>query len=125
TAAIQIARRGGAEIYGTASAAKHAAIRELGVQHALDYRRDGWERDLPPFDLVLDAIGGASFRTSYRLLRPGGRLVCYGAASVASGERRNYLRAARAVVRMPRFNLVRQMSESKSVIGLNMLRLWD
>ena len=26
---------------------------------------------------------------------------------------------------MPRFNLIKQMSESKAVIGLNMLRLWD
>ena len=26
---------------------------------------------------------------------------------------------------MPRFNLIKQMSASKSVIGLNMLTLWD
>ncbi len=26
---------------------------------------------------------------------------------------------------MPRFNLIKQMSQSKSVIGLNMLTLWD
>jgi NADPH:quinone reductase-like Zn-dependent oxidoreductase len=28
-------------------------------------------------------------------------------------------------VRMPRFSLIKQMSSSKAVIGLNMLRLWD
>jgi NADPH:quinone reductase-like Zn-dependent oxidoreductase len=26
---------------------------------------------------------------------------------------------------MPRFNVIKQMSESKSVIGLNILTLWD
>ena len=26
---------------------------------------------------------------------------------------------------MPRFNLIKQMSQSKTVIGLNMKRLWD
>jgi NADPH:quinone reductase-like Zn-dependent oxidoreductase len=124
-AATQIAKRTGAEVYGTASASKHEAIRGFGVDHAIDYRRDGWERDLPEFDLAMDAIGGRSFRLSYDLLRPGGRLVCFGASSVMTGERRNYLKAARAVLRMPRFNLVKQMSQSKAVIGLNMLRLWD
>ena len=72
----------------------------------------------------MDAIGGRSFRTSYRLLRPGGRLVAFGASSVMSGETRNLLTAGRAALSMPRFNLIKQMSESKSVIGLNMLTLW-
>jgi len=124
-AAIQVAKRHGAEVWGTASASKHDRIRELGCDHTLDYRTGGWEKGLPRFDLVMDAIGGPSFRTSYRLLRSGGRLVAFGASAVTSGEKRNLLTAARAVVRMPRFNLVKQMSESKAVIGLNMLRLWD
>ena len=124
-AATQIAKRAGAELYGTASASKHEAIRSFGVDHAIDYRQDGWERDLPQFDLVMDAIGGRSFRTSYDLLAPGGRLVAFGASSVMSGERRNLLTAGRAALRMPRFNLIKQMSASKAVIGLNMLTLWD
>jgi NADPH:quinone reductase-like Zn-dependent oxidoreductase len=124
-AATQIAKRHGAEVWGTSSPGKHAAIRELGVDHPLDYTRKGWERDLPPFDLVMDAIGGKSFRTSYDLLRPGGRLVCFGASAVTSGEKRSVTTALRTVVRMPRFGLIKQMSSSKAVIGLNMLRLWD
>jgi NADPH:quinone reductase-like Zn-dependent oxidoreductase len=123
--ATQIAKRYGAEVWGTSSPGKHEAIRGFGVDHALDYTRDGWERELPRFDIVLDAIGGKSFRTSYNLLRPGGRLVCYGASSVSSGEKRSIPTALRTVVRMPRFNLIKQMSSSKAVIGLNMLRLWD
>ena len=123
--ATQIAKRHGAEVWGTSSPGKHETIRELGVDHPLDYTRDGWERGLPPFDLVMDAIGGKSFRTSYDLLRPGGRLVCFGASAVASGEKRSVTSALRTVLRMPRFNLVKQMSSSKAVIGLNMLTLWD
>ncbi|MDX6697539.1 MAG: hypothetical protein QOE65_936 [Solirubrobacteraceae bacterium] len=124
-AAIQIAKKHGAEVWGTASPSKHDTIRQLGCDHPVDYRQSGWEKGLPPFDIVMDAIGGPSFRTSYKLLRPGGRLVAFGASSVTSGEKRNLLTAAKSVVRMPRFNLVKQMSESKAVIGLNMLRLWD
>jgi NADPH:quinone reductase-like Zn-dependent oxidoreductase len=44
---------------------------------------------------------------------------------VLSGERRNLITAARAAARMPRFNLIKQMSDSKAVIGLNMVTLWD
>ncbi len=123
-AATQIAKRSGAEVYGTASPGKHARITELGVDHALDYTKSGWERGLPKFDVILDAVGGKSFRLSYSLLRPGGRLVAFGASSVVSGERKNVVTALRAVVRMPRFNMIKQMSESKAVIGLNMLSLW-
>jgi NADPH:quinone reductase-like Zn-dependent oxidoreductase len=124
-AATQIAKHTGAEIYGTASPSKHAAIRAQGVDHPLDYTVAGWERDLPGFDVVMDAIGGPSFRTSYNLLRPGGRLVAFGASAVVSGEKRNIVTALRAALRMPRFNMIKQMSESRSVIGLNMLTLWD
>ena len=122
-AATQIAKRTGAEVYGTASPGKHARIRELGIDHVIDYTASGWERGLPQFDVILDAIGGHNFRLSYSLLRPGGRLVAFGASSVVSGERKNVLTALRAVARMPRFNIMKQMTESKAVIGLNMLTL--
>jgi NADPH:quinone reductase-like Zn-dependent oxidoreductase len=123
-AATQIAKRAGAEVYGTASPGKHERITELGVDHALDYTRAGWERGLPPFDVILDAIAGRSFRRSYDMLAPGGRLVAFGASSLVTGKRRNIPAALKTVVRMPRFNLIKQMSESKAVIGLNMLTLW-
>src|SRR4051794_5872252 len=122
-AATQIAKRRGATVLGTASPAKHDAIRANGVDEAYGY-------DLPSsvgkIDVVLDAIGGASFKRSYDLLRPGGRLVAFGASSVVSGEKRNLIKAAPQALRMLRgFNLIEQMSASKAVIGLNMLTLWD
>jgi NADPH:quinone reductase-like Zn-dependent oxidoreductase len=124
-AATQLARRFGAsEIYGTASPGKHERIRELGVDHALAYKDVSAKNGLPRFDVILDAIGGHSLRTSYDLLRPGGRLVGFGASAVVSGAKRNLPSALRTLARMPRFSLVKQMSESKAVIGLNMLTLW-
>ncbi len=124
-AATQIAKRAGAEVWGTASPGKHDAIRGFGVDHPLDYTRSGWERAVPKLDVVMDALGGPSFRRSYKLLRAGGRLVCFGASGVVSGESRNLLAAAKTALRMPRFNLLKQMSDSKAVIGLNVLTLWD
>jgi NADPH:quinone reductase-like Zn-dependent oxidoreductase len=123
-AATQIAKRAGAEVYGTASPGKHEQCREVGVDRVLDYTTAGWEQGIGKFDVILDAVGGKSFRNSYNLLAPGGRLVAFGASAVVSGERKNIATALRTVLRMPRFNLIKQMSESKAVIGLNMLTLW-
>jgi NADPH:quinone reductase-like Zn-dependent oxidoreductase len=125
-AALQLAKAAGAEVHGTASPGKHARLAELGIDRAIDYRRDGWWEGIGPYDVILDAIGGRSFQRSYKLLRPGGRLIAYGASSVQEGETRSLRTAAPQAARMLRgFNLIKQMSESKAVIGLNMLRLWD
>ncbi len=124
--ALQLAKAAGAEVHGTASPGKHARLAELGLDRAIDYRRDGWWKGLPSYDLILDAVGGRSFQRSYGLLRAGGRLVAYGASSINVGEKRNLARVLPQAGRMFRgFNLIKQMSESKSVIGLNMLALWD
>jgi NADPH:quinone reductase-like Zn-dependent oxidoreductase len=123
-AATQIAKHAGAEVYGTASPGKHERIAELGVDHPLDYTKAGWERGLPKFDLIMDAIGGRSLRRGYDQLRAGGRLVAFGASSAVSGEKRNLIAGLGTLARMPRFNMVKQISESKAVIGLNMLSLW-
>ena len=102
------------------------ALSEMGVDRTIDYRRDGWWKDLPPYDIVLDAIGGASLRRSYDLLRPGGRLVAYGISALQQGEKRSLRTVLPQLLPMLRgFNLTKQLSESKAVIGLNMLTLWD
>jgi NADPH:quinone reductase-like Zn-dependent oxidoreductase len=132
-AAVQLARNAGAaEIFGTASASKHAAIRELGVDHPIDYGRVDFAKEVrriageeEPLDLVLDAVGGSSFRKGYKLLRAGGRLVCYGASSVSSGESRSIPQVARMIATTPLFSPLQLMPASKGVIGLNMLKIWD
>jgi NADPH:quinone reductase-like Zn-dependent oxidoreductase len=124
-AALQIARRAGAEIYGTASPAKHDAVRAQGADVAVDYTRAGWWKELPEFDLVLDAIGGSMLRRSYKLLRPGGRVISYGVTALAAGKRRNPARAVKQLASMPLFHPLQLDSASKGVIGLNMLRIWD
>jgi NADPH:quinone reductase-like Zn-dependent oxidoreductase len=125
-AVIQLAKAAGAIVHGTASPGKHDQLKALGIDRAIDYRRSGWWDGLQPYDLVLDALGGTSVRRSFELLRPGGRLVAYGLSSLQQGEKRSLRRAAPQALAMLRgFSLLKQMEESKTVIGLNMLRLWD
>ena len=81
---------------------------------------------MPLYDIVLDAIGGKSLRRSYQMLRPGGRLVGYGASAMQQGEKRSLRTVLPQLLSMLRgFNLIKQLQESKTLIGLNMLALWD
>ena len=131
-AATQIAKIVGAEVFGTASASKHDACREQRLDHPIDYRSRDFVKEVrhitgekEPLDLVMDAIGGRSFGKSFSLLRPGGRLVCFGASSLVSGDRRNVPGTILRLVQTPWFHPLRLQSQSKAVLGLNMLRLWD
>jgi NADPH:quinone reductase-like Zn-dependent oxidoreductase len=131
-AASQIAKLLGADVYGTASASKHDACRRFGVDHPIDYHEHDFADEVrriaaeeEPLDLILDGIGGKSWRDGYALLRAGGRLVVIGASAVVTGDKRNLPKAAAVLARMPRFSPVRLASDSKAVLGLNMLRLWD
>src|SRR4029077_4872478 len=57
-AATQLAKAAGAEIHGTASPGKHQRLAELGVDRAIDYRRDGWWKGLAPHDHWPGALRG-------------------------------------------------------------------
>jgi NADPH:quinone reductase-like Zn-dependent oxidoreductase len=95
TAAVQIGRLKGAEVFGTASASKHDAIRKLGVTQAIDYRTQDFAEEVMRItdgqgvDVVFDAQGPRSFRKSYKVLRQGGRLIMYGLAEASKGEGRS------------------------------------
>jgi len=129
-AATQLSKQRGATVIGTASAAKLDAIRALGVDHPVDRQHDvpGEVRRLTAgrgADVVLDPIGGRSARTSYELLAPLGRLVLYGASSLASGERRSLWRVANTLITMPSFGLLSLMNKNRGVFGLNLGHLWS
>jgi NADPH:quinone reductase-like Zn-dependent oxidoreductase len=74
---------------------------------------------------VMDAVGGNSFRKSWSLLRAGGRLVAFGASEAGGGERRELGKALKMLATSPVFPILSMMRDSKSVIGLNMLTVWD
>jgi NADPH:quinone reductase-like Zn-dependent oxidoreductase len=135
-AATQLARNAGAEIFGTASASKHEAIREQGVAHAIDYRNTDFADEVmritsgEGIDLAIDAIGPTSFRKDYRLLRPGGRLVMFGLSESSDERGRNLTATVRSLARMPLATMpwwksLMMMNENKGVFGLNLLAWWD
>ena len=128
-AAIQLCRIAGAEVIGTASASKHATLRDAGVAHAIDYRTQDFEQEVKRVtggrgvDIVLDATG--AFGKSYRSLAPLGRLVCFGLSGAATGLVPSRLAALGRIVRLPWFHPIKLMNDNKAVIGVNLGHLWD
>jgi NADPH:quinone reductase-like Zn-dependent oxidoreductase len=128
-AVAELSRILGFRVLGLASAGKHAILREYGVE-PLDGRDPRWfdvvRRAAPRgVDVVLDAVGGDSWRHGYRLLAPAGRLVCYGASVLSEGTGRNLLKTIWRVVRFPRFGTLALMNDNKSVAGVNLGHLWN
>jgi NADPH:quinone reductase-like Zn-dependent oxidoreductase len=128
-AAIQLCRIAGAEVIGTASASKHAKLRDAGVAHAIDYRTQDFEHEVKRItggrgvDIVLDATG--AFGKSYRTLAPLGRLVCFGLSGAATGLVPSRLAALGRIIRLPWFHPIKLMNDNKAVIGVNLGHLWD
>jgi NADPH:quinone reductase len=88
TAAVQIGKILGIEMYGTSSSEdKLARVRELGLQHGINYKqRDYVEaiKDLTSgegVDAVFEMLGGEHVAKSVKCLRDFGRVIVYGAAT--------------------------------------------
>jgi NADPH:quinone reductase-like Zn-dependent oxidoreductase len=134
-AATQIARNVGAEIFGTASAAKHEVIKAHGVQHAIDYRKQDFKAEVRRLtngggvDVILDPLGPTSFRKDYRILRPGGRLIMCGLSEAMNENGRNIKGLLTSLLRaptstMPWWHIGRLLNQNRGVFGLNLLTWW-
>lgn len=73
--AVQIAKSRGAYVIGTASAAKHDLLRDLGADEVVDYTTTDFAETVRDVDVVFDLIGGEYEDRSLRTLRPGGILI--------------------------------------------------
>src|SRR5581483_3591777 len=117
-AALDIAKHIGAKTFGTASASKHEFLKERGLDHAIDYRNQDW---LP---VVIDPLGGDSWKKSYRALRATGRMGVFGMSVASASGLSGKLRALKAVLQMPRYNPLGLMNRNKGVFGLNLGHMW-
>ena len=88
TAAVQIGRLLGVEMYGTSSSdEKLAKVKELGLQHGINYKRHEYEETVKNLthgegvDAVFEMLGGEHTAKSLRCLRDFGKVIQYGTAT--------------------------------------------
>lgn len=130
-AALDIARHIGAKTFGTASSSKHEFLKQRGLNHAIDYRNQDWLPVLLDLteargvELIIDPLGGASWKKSYRALRTTGRMGVFGMSVASASGIRGKLRAMKALAQMPRFNPIGLMNRNKGIFGLNLGHMWN
>ena len=111
TAAVQLASRAGATVFGTASTEQKLELAaDLGCDHPIQYTETDFrdvvdaETDGEGVDLVLESVGDDVFDHSLDALAHFGRLVTYGVASGVPASAQNQ----------------RLLFENKSVIGFHL-----
>jgi len=88
TAAVQIGKILGVEMYGTSSSVeKLNRVKQLGLQHGINYKKQDYESAIRELtrnegvDVVFEMLGGEHTAKSIRCLRDLGRIIAYGSAT--------------------------------------------
>ena len=125
-AALQIAKKIGSNIIGTASGGKHPKIREFGVEQLIDYQSENFSdrvmdmTDGKGADLVLDSLGGEELAKSYGCLSEFGRVGAYGFSTAVTGPKRNYFKILSKFLKMPSFSPRHMMMKNKGAFGFHL-----
>ncbi len=129
TILTQIAKHKGCTVFGTASTKKQQVLRDNKVDFPIDYTSENFSKviketlDGNKLDVVFDSIGGKAFKQGWKLLQPGGTMVNFGAAAQISGS--NKLKSLGVVLGFGLFTPLQLLMSSKSMVGVNMLRIAD
>ena len=123
TAAVQLAKAKGCTVFGTAGHPdKLTLLRELGVDHPINYREQDFEqviRDVQRgkgVDVVLELVGGDTFRKSRELLNPFGKLVIGGMAGL-KWNKNNPLTWPSLLRHIPRPRLLQMAQRSSGLLA--------
>ena len=89
TAAMQMAKASGCTVYGTVSNLEKARmVQDLGIDHAINYMEEDFEESVMKLtngqgvDVIQEMVGGDVFKKSVRVLKPLGRIIVMGYASM-------------------------------------------
>lgn len=125
---VQIAKSKGCIVYGTASSGKQDYLRGLGVDFPIDYTKENFyeviKNSQQKIDVIFDSLGGMAFRGAMKLLAPGGKMVCYGAAEQLESTK-NKLKLLSLAWGFGLFSPISLLMQSRSIITVNMLRIAD
>jgi NADPH2:quinone reductase len=131
TLLVQLAKHRGCYVYGTAGSDKKLEyLRSQGVDMPINYNRDDFAevirrtRGSEGLDVIFDSIGGSAIRKGIQLLAPGGRIVCFGAASHEAGSFQ-ILRSLKFALSFGFPHPIPLLINSRSILGVNMLRIAD
>jgi len=130
TALLQYAKYKGCEIYATTgSEAKVELLNQLDAHHVINTSKEEFDAYIDEqtkgdgVDVIFDAVGADFIRRGIRILAPGGKIVCYGAAQMSDSN--NVLFQISKAIQFGIYHPAQFMMNSKSLLGVNMLKLSD
>ncbi len=133
TALIQMAKRKGCIVYGTAGSEKKLEyLKSQGVDYPINYREHDFyeyikkQRGEKSMDVIFDSIGGNYVKKGLKLLAPGGRFAMYGAAQIAGdSDKKSLYRQLKTLFDFGKNRPTQFFALSQSLIGVNMLQIGD
>ena len=75
TIAIQLAKHLGAYVTATTSTKNVDMVKKLGTDEVIDYTKENFQEQGKQFDVVYDTLGGEHTLNSFKMLKPGGRVI--------------------------------------------------
>jgi NADPH:quinone reductase-like Zn-dependent oxidoreductase len=131
TLLIQLAKLKGAEVIAkVGSKEKEQLVRDLGADHVVNYRDSDYADQVKTYlkgariDVSYNPVAGSTFKKDMALLGSGGRMVIFGGSELANGKwgifsKLNFVR------KMGFMTPIVLMMRSKSILGVNMLKIAD
>ena len=132
TALTQLAKRRGAYVIATVGSTSKRKIPEsFGADDVIVSREEDFAQAIrkkfgnQPLDYVFDAVGGETFKKGYRLLKPTGTIVGFGAAESANRGASKLLSGLKLLFGFGIFSPAFLIMKSQAIIGVNLLRVAD
>lgn len=131
TALIQLCKRKGALVCAKiGSRSKEQVVRDLGADEVVVYTEADYQTSVSKWlgterlDVSFNPVAGSTFKKDSALLGSGGRMVLFGGSELSNG-RWGILSALNFVRKMGFVVPIGLMMRSRSVIGINMLKIAD
>lgn len=125
---IQLAKNAGAEVIAKVGGDhKVDQCKQLGADRVIQYKQADYVQEikrLGALDVSFNPVGGATAKQDFQLLGAGGRLVLFGGSELGTApyglfSKLNFVR--KMGIQLP----IALMMSSRSVLGVNMLRIAD
>lgn len=131
TALIQLCKMKGAYVIAKVSSKeKETLVRNLGADEVINYKEGDYSEKISALlckdrlDVSFNPVAGSTFKKDWGLLGTGGRLLLFGGSELSNGKW-GLLSTLNFVRKMGFVVPIGLMMRSKSIIGINMLKIAD
>lgn len=131
TALIQLCKLKGANVIAKVSSKeKERLVSDLGADQVVNYKTGAYEEQIltrlgsERLDVSFNPVAGATFKKDWALLGTGGRMVLFGGSELSNGKW-GLLSTLNFVRKMGFIVPIGLMMRSKSILGINMLKVAD